>query len=71
MRAKFHVDSITQYTWAKEAQLSAVHDTSPENNQFAQATPSGSLKMTISNPAAVDFLQVGKSYYLDFTPAED
>jgi len=49
--------------------MQAVYDGSPENNQFAQATPSGSLEMYISNPAALDFLEPNKDYYLDFTAA--
>jgi len=72
MRAKFHVDSVTQFAYAtKRAKLSAVHDGSAENNQFAAATPTGSMEIDVSNPAAMDFLQPGKSYYLDFTQAPE
>lgn len=69
MRAKFIVDSIKITTWGREATLRAVSDTSPENNQFAQATPAGEIKMTITNPAAYEYLEVGASYYVDFTQA--
>jgi hypothetical protein len=71
MRAKFHVDSVTHFQHGRGVKLSAVHDGSPENNEFALASPSGSLEMHINNPAAVDFLQPGSNYYLDFTLAPD
>lgn len=72
MRAKFSVVSVKEYGYGgKEAELSAVHSGSPEDNQFAKATPSGSIKMTVDNPVAKDFLVPGKSYYVDFTPAPE
>lgn len=71
MRAKFRVESVTHYSYGRTVKMAAVHDGSPENNQFAQATPSGSLEMHINNPAALDFLEPNKSYYLDFTPATE
>ena len=40
------------------------------NKEFFQATPTGSLEMTINNPGAFDFFKRGKKYWLDFTPAE-
>ena len=71
MRAKFHVNSITYDGYGQSVKMQAVHDGSPENNQFAKATPSGNLEMYISNDAAMDFLKVRHAYYLDFTPAEE
>jgi hypothetical protein len=72
MRAKFYVASVKLYPGGpRTVNMNAVHDGSPENNQFAQASPSGSLEMHINNPAAVDFLKPGKSYYLDFSEAPD
>ena len=71
MRAKFHVNSVTHDGYGRSVKMQAVHDGSPENNQFAKATPSGNLEMYISNPDAMDFLTPNKSYYLDFTPAEE
>lgn len=42
-----------------------------ENKAFSDATPSGSVSISIVNdkPALQAFEQ-GKSYYLDFTPAD-
>jgi hypothetical protein len=71
MRAKFTVNPVKEYGYGgKEAELSAVHSGNPEDNQFAKATPSGSIKITIDNPAAKDFLTPGKSYYVGFSIAE-
>ena len=71
MRAKFFVDSVTHYGQGRSVKMRAVHDGSPENNQFASATPSGNLDMSITAPAAMDFLKPGKQYYLDFSEAPE
>ena len=71
MRAKFRVEHVIHYAGARNVNMRAVHDGSPENNQFSQATPSGTLEMHINNPTAFDFLEPGKNYYLDFTQAPD
>lgn len=56
-------------TWPRTYRFHAVYDTSvPENERYAQATPTGSIEMRVDNPAVV--FEPGKSYYLDFTPAE-
>ena len=70
MRAKFQVESVKRTTWGREAVAYAVHSGNAEDNQFAAATPAGKLEITVTNPAAMDFLEPGKSYYLDFTPAD-
>jgi len=41
-----------------------------DNKDWSKWTPSGTLQMTISNPAAFDWFEPGKEYYLDFTEAE-
>lgn len=71
VRAKFTVLSVKEYGYGgKEAELSAMYSNTPEDNQFAKATPSGNIKITVDNPATRDFLIPGKSYYVDFTAAE-
>jgi len=71
VRAKFTLQSITQFQGSyKELKFGAVYDTStPENERFTKATPSGQITMSIDNPAALEQFEIGKSYYLDFTPA--
>lgn len=70
MRAKFRVRSTTNDGYGISVKMEAVYDGSPENNQFAQATPSGTLEMYVNNPEAKNFLEPTKEYYLDFTLAE-
>lgn len=41
-----------------------------ENARFTQATPWGTIELGIDNPAAREAFEVGKSYYVDFSPAE-
>jgi hypothetical protein len=41
----------------------------PENAEWSRWTPSGSVKMQITNPAVVGAFEVGKDYFVDFTPS--
>lgn len=71
VRAKFHVNSITQHDGGFiEIKASPVMSGSEENKAFWAATPSGQLVLGIKStmPAAQSF-EVGRDYYLDFTPA--
>jgi hypothetical protein len=74
VRGKFKVTAVTQrdsYAPYVEIEMSAVYTGSPEDNSYASATPSGSIKMTVTNPEAIDKLPVGKSFYVDFTPVDE
>jgi len=42
-----------------------------EDNSFATWTPSGELKMTITNPNLLGVIKEGQKYYLDFTEATE
>lgn len=71
-RAKFNCFSVTTYSGggSKQVKLQAVTDDGdPENKAFWSATPSGTVDISISNPAAADVFEAGKSYYVDFTEA--
>ena len=75
IRAKFRCNSVTfngdptDDNTSRSYNLSPVYDTStPENARFTKATPWGELKLNVDNPEAR--FEVGKFYYLDFTPAE-
>ena len=47
------------------------YDTSiPEDQRFAQATPSGRFEMTVDNPSALAQFEIGHQYYVDFHPVE-
>ena len=75
IRAKFRCNSVefrgdpTDPNTTRNFTFQAVSDSStPENERFTKYTPWGELKMAVDNPA-VRF-EVGKFYYVDFTPAE-
>ena len=74
IRAKFRCDLVSKTAYYESVELCAVGPNNgevlnSENASFAKATPNGSLKMTIDNPDAQGFFKPGKSYYLDFTEA--
>ncbi|MER5912308.1 hypothetical protein ABT124_17890 [Streptomyces sp. NPDC001982] len=57
-------------TWPRTYRFTAMYDTTvPEDQRYAQATPSGQLTIAVDNPAVV--FEPGKSYYLDFTPVDE
>lgn len=41
-----------------------------ENKSFSKWTPNGKVEMTITNPDAIEAFDLGKPYYIDFTPAD-
>ena len=74
VRAKFTCNSVTKYKsgWGDfpnhyNFEFSAVSSGSEENKKFFAATPSGTVKLSALKE---DLFEVGKEYYLDFTPAE-
>lgn len=80
VRAKFVVDSYeTRKSNARDPQseelrtvkMTAVADGSEDNKKFFRWTPNGSISMGVLNQVAWEQLELGKSYYVDFTPAED
>lgn len=71
-RAKFKCTEIAKregypkgVTYA--AKMQAVTSGSPENESFFAATPWGTLELSTVRE---DHFEVGKSYYVDFSPAE-
>ena len=44
-------------------------DPNHENAKFFQSTPSGLIQLRTVNEAAAKQFEVGKEYYVDFTPA--
>ena len=67
IRAKFHCSSATKTEYGQIVyEFYAAHGKG--NEQWAKATPGGSLKIHIDNPAAQVF-EPGKDYFLDFDVA--
>jgi hypothetical protein len=83
VRAKMAVNEIRRYRGGvrnpdtgqyesvemQAVKMNAVAGGSPEDNTFAQATPAATLDISITNPETVGFFELGKSYYVDFTPS--
>lgn len=75
VRAKFYVYSkqVVEYAGGSAPQtqikLKPVTSGSPENEAFFKATPGGSIDLNIVNEEAAKQLEVGKTYYVDFTQA--
>jgi len=44
---------------------------SPEDVSFSKATPSGKLEFLCTNPAAIDQLKEGQSFYVDLIPIDE
>jgi hypothetical protein len=54
-----------------EIRLMAVYeDGNPENRTWSKYTPSGEIRLFITNPEAIAAFEPGKSYYVDFSPAD-
>ncbi len=73
VRAKFKVESNAPNATGdcNDITLRAVYgDENPENKEFFKWTPSGQIVLGVVNKAASDQLEVGKSFYVDFSPAE-
>jgi len=78
VRAKFVVESYetrksdTRNPDSEELRsikMIAVSDGSEENKKFFRWTPNGQINIGILNPEAWKQLELGKSYYVDFTEA--
>jgi hypothetical protein len=78
VRAKFVLQSVTrQKHWDKTKpdietlKFSPVMSGSPENEAFYAASPGGSIELATVNAAAAASasFEIGKEYYVDFSPA--
>lgn len=76
VRAKFKVQSVTMTAhWQKDkghlgtVKLHPVTGDSPENKAFYEATPGGSIDIGTINKEALELFQIGREFYVDFTPA--
>ena len=70
VRAKFKVSSLTQTEHGETIKLEPVRDGSEENKEFFKWTPAGQIEIgTVNSEAAKEF-EVGKEFYVDFTPVK-
>jgi hypothetical protein len=71
VRSKFTVTNIDPEHGGVTIKLTAVTSGSPENAQFFAYTPSGAISLSTVNTNASAQFEVGKEYYVDFTPASE
>lgn len=77
VRAKFWVKEVTRHhnghptaDQAATVKLAPVYDDgSGQNKDWSKYTPQGEISMMITNPGAIEQFELGKSYFVDFTPA--
>ena len=76
VRAKFSVSyhrtvrNGSDYPPYTEIVMNAIYNNdTPENQGFTKATPSGQLVMQCDVPEVLAAMKSGKTFYLDFTPA--
>ncbi len=77
VRAKFTVTSVEPNGATDEENkgstvtLLPVVGGSPENDSFYKWTPGGEISLSTINEVAAAQFEVGKEFYVDFTPAID
>jgi hypothetical protein len=71
IRCKMKLCDITSHAWGpgKTFVFRPEYDSSiPEDQRFMAATPSGELKIFVTNPAVMDSYKLGALYYFDSEP---
>ena len=77
MVAKFKVTNVVKHhETLEELEFMAVTDKDfdpdgkSDDNSFSRWTPSGTLKMTVTNPELIGKFVAGQKFYLNFNPAD-
>ena len=75
VRAKFMVQEIRRHHYGNPGATTIIlrpqyDENIEEDKRFAKATPTGEISMYVDNPPAQAFFELGKKYYLDFSPAD-
>lgn len=86
MRAKMKLETITSSRYRAEdkfgeqsetlkfravAAKSYNSDGMDEDNTYAKFSPSGTIELTVANPALLGKFNPGETYYIDFTPVDE
>lgn len=71
VKAKFVVDSVTKHKWGGEAtKLVPVYEGATQNTaedkHFSEATPSGSIELTVTNKDVHGHFVPGEVHYITF-----
>lgn len=84
MRAKMKLEMVTSSRYTAEQKHGASEvlkfravaaksynpDGADEDNTYAKFSPSGTIELTVANPALLGKFNPGEMYYIDFTPVE-
>jgi hypothetical protein len=74
VRAKFRVHAVqhAQGTEDESAMVNMipVYADCPENESWSKYTPSGEIRMFITNPQAIAFFEVGQECFVTFSRAK-
>lgn len=69
--SRFKVNKVTHHAVTPgqtHAVVELVAVSGPGNETWSKFTPSGSIQISITNPAAVEALKIGETYQVDFAP---
>lgn len=85
VRGKFKVNAIRRHMGSKPnpdrvkggwipaemhtVEMSPVMGGSPEDAEYSEATPAGSISLSVTKADVVGFFDLDQTYYVDFTPA--
>lgn len=64
------VQKVEKWTGQDVVSFGCQYSDNPEDNTFSQATPSGDMKLTISNPALIGTFNPGDQFFVDLTKIE-
>lgn len=64
VRCKMYVAEVGWTTWGGKVTLQVV-SRGEDNKEWASATPSGSLNLTIRNELALEHFKPGQEYFVD------
>lgn len=67
--AKFRVNRVSDMKWATEVELTPDY-ADGRNKEWAEATPSGMIRLVVKNELAVDQFKPGRAFGVTFEPEE-
>ena len=69
VRAKFTCSRNEKQGESMRLEFTPVFTGSEENKNFFKWTPGGKIELQVVNPEAAEKFELGKEYFVDFTPA--
>lgn len=70
VRAKFRCQYVAEHDTDETVYFVPVYEDQGVNKRWSEATPAGTLQMTITNKGARGAFTAGKEYYVDITQAD-